>query len=1237
VSHDVVNASVQGSWSGAMRTPGDTSTLGDGQGVYPVHLLLLRTGRILMFSGGWEGNDLLHRSSSFDPVTWSPAAPTTGVIGRWFLPQFDDDPIANPPPPTGTDDPDIDLFCCHHVQVEDGRILVVGGDGISSHNNDAIHFYDPGLERWSRIPQEMVAGRWYPTAVALPDGSVVTFSGDSATVGLVADTELMSPPGYAPRVLLGGRRQIGGVDNAQRSFPGMFLVPGGRLFYVPTAFSYDGGTTAQVEAQLGNTMSFRVTDPNATPPVGVWTDHGVRPADMMRQEGTAVLLAPAQAGRIALIGGGRGQTQAPGNTIEILETQGPAPQWVPGGQMHVTRANVNAVLLPDGKVLIVGGTGGYKWDGFGATDLRRFAAELWDPSVPYDAANPTAALTVTGEMHRSRQYHSGAVLLPDGRVLVSGGEDNQGPTAAGLGPQPGEKVGSSQRTMEFYEPPYMHNGPRPVITSIGETGGVDDEIHYGGSFTIVTPATDVAMVVLMRPGAATHHTDTEQRHVPLVFWPVAAGYRARVVGDPTIAPPGYYMVWILDSQGRPCVRAPFVRLSGRFCEVVSDRSAFSIHEVQSQAVGGVSVIEHACYVIVNGYRPNQLGITTTTPSQTQLDAWAPAVAFTDASTGASVVGLSAQPSAMLLEVNDLGIRQRVTFEYAVRFTGTAMFPTAVTGNERRAVRLETTISGQTCNAAIALFLQPNPYMLDGPTSWLSDDLRVFQIQPSGAQSGIPLAAGTSPQAYLQTFLAACDAAADSAGHPFRLITTNQQGSALELSSQLNGSPVYNFAIARVRYRAVSTTAPDVRMFFRAFTTAATSMEYRAETYPWSPATNLPGVGANATDVLSIPFFSAPRGSVATTGDTQNVKTLPASGAGGETLRYFGAWLDINDTTPVITDPADGIVKSIQALIRGQHQCLIAEIRFGPDPIPTGATPAANENLSQRNLAILESDNPGPIDAHTVTHTLQLRTTFGEARGDDTPPMVAAMLALPRDTGGRAAIVDDRQALPLDGDVDELMLIWGDLPEDAEVTLFLPVVDADAIVAAAGLRQGPHRVEKVDEHTVRCLVGEVTYVPLPAARPTDVAGLLTIVMPQTVRTAETYRVLVRQRSRALGRITGTFEVFVRVSDADRIVVREARLLAVLKSIAAGIRPNSAWFAVFARYLEIVSERVRGAGGLPELIGPSPAGHVPPAAVPGVVTTRDCCEEVSRGIRTWLLLFLFAIVLLFAIVILIILLV
>lgn len=1204
--HNTVDPSIQGQWMGAIRTPGDSKSLNDDAGVFPVHTILLHTGRVLMFSGGWERSDLLHRSWTFDPSSWDPTTPTDGVIGRWFLPEFDEDPIANPPPPTGTDDPDIDLFCAHHVQIEDGRILLVGGDGIDSHSNDSIHYYDPVIERWDRIGEdmvdEMVAGRWYPTAVALPDGSVVTYTGEPT----VADTEIMSPPGYVPRVITGGRRQIGGVDNPQRSYPGMFLVPGGRMFYVPTTFSYSRASRQPaIETQLGNTMSFRVTDVVSNPPVGVWEDHGIRPNEMLRQEGTAVLLSPAQAGRIALIGGGWRNSTPTQTSVEILETQGASPTWVPGGEMRHSRINVNAVLLPDSKVLILGGTGGDKWEATMAGDERRFIAEIWDPSIAYNPADPSAAFTETGQMHRSRMYHSCGILLPDGRVLVAGGDDRLDLTADGLGPQPGERVpragivDSSQRTLEYYEPPYMHNGPQPTITSISDTGGLDDEIHFGGSFTITTPNTDIAMIALMKPGAPTHHTDTEQRHIPLVSWPVPGGYRARVVGDAAAAPPGYYMLWIVDDQGRPCQNASFVKLSGRFCRLITDRSEFSIHEVESEATAGISSFDHSFFVVIEGYRPNQLGITSTLPSQEQLDAWAPSMTFADASTGDVITGVDEFVMDMLLEVDDLTVKQRITFQYGVRFTGTAMFPTEVVGDERRRLTMTSVINGHTCVGSIGLFLQPNPYMVDGATHWLSNDLRVFQIKPGGSQSGVGFPMAATPQVFLSTFLSQCNSTADAVGHPFRIISTDQQASRLELSNEVDDDPVYNFVVARVHYKSASTPANDVRLFFRAFTTAATSMEYRPDTYPSDSVTNLPTVGANATDVLTIPFFSVPRSGVIASGDTENVQTLPASGAGGETLRYFGAWLDMNSITPAITDPADGLLKSVQNLIRGKHQCLVAQIQFG-DEIDPGATPANNENLSQRNLAIVESDNPGPEDAHTVTHTFEFKTTLKRSKDE---------------FKATTTFLEQFILRTVEAEFDELMIIWGGLPDETKATLYLPNLRADDIIAAASLRYGQAKLEKVDDHTIKCPIGDVTYIPLPALSPTQVAGLLTIILPPTVKSGQNYGVIVRQYSRSQHRIIGTFELAIPVKDANEILPSEARLLAVLKSIAGNIRPNSIWFPVFERYLSIVGGRVRGVGGAPELIDPSPTGTVPEQALPDDPGSDidKCCKEVTRSMR------------------------
>jgi hypothetical protein len=1232
------------------KTPGDSFAIGDNLGVYAVHMALLRTGRVLMFSGGWESSELLHRSWS-----WDPDEPIANALGRWFMPEFDEPIPPHTGAPTTSDDPDIDLFCCHHVFLPDGRLLAVGGDGAGVHDNASLHVYDPIQERWEKIagrpapalpsvtyPTGMIAGRWYPTSVVMPDGSVAVFSGDSPGP-IVVDAEILRPPNYLPQVITGGRRVIDGTERALFMYPGMHLVPGGRVFYVPTAFRYSG-TEAAVLAQTGPTASFRMT--GAT--TGAWENYynpadptqPIVPANRFREEGTSVLLSPAQAGRILLIGGGwwSSDTQhGDHRSCEILDTQAATPTWSPAGQMHHARVNVNAVLLPDGKVLIFGGHDQYKWNPhtWDATEEKhpQEQAEIYDPTVPFDPTNPSAAFTPVAEMHAPRMYHSGGLLLADGRVLVAAGSDNH-ETAHG---RPVD-----EKHMEIYEPPYCHQGQRPVIDAVSDTGGPSDQIHYGGQFTVqyqVEAGATIASVALMRPGACTHHTDTEQRHVPLGFAPSGLNtLTVDVIDDASVAPPGYYMLWIVDSNGRPCERAVFLRLSEERCDLVADRSHFSIDEVEALAVGGVSELAPSFYLIVHGFRPSQLGITTATPTTAQLEAFAPTVTFGETG-GGMVANLEAFPTQMLLEVpgSSLDVQQRVAFEYGLRFTGTGMFPTAGAMPETRDVNMSVAVQGRGCVTNITLFRQPNPFMLDGPTSWLSNDLRVFALRPGESQSGRTLDATTpDPLGYLAGFVSACDTTLPSSTHPFDLIATNQHDSRLYLSEELEGAPVYNFAIARVRYTSEATAAPDVRVFFRLFTTAVTSMAYAADTYPRNAAGTLPTLGQSATDILTIPCFGVSRDTVEGTGDTLNTKLIPASGSAPETHRYFGVWLDFNQTTPRYTDPDDGVLKSIQDLIRGKHQCLVAEIRFGPDAIPPGDTPADNDNLAQRNLAIVASDNPGDPDSHVIQHTFDLRTTWPHKRQPRKPVEVKPTThATPPPTpthtthaghahehahehahGGnverpsvnvQTAVVTHQRGHSHRSGPDELMIQWGGLPEDAEATLYLPALDADEIVAAS-TRYGQQRLERVDAHTIRCPISDVSYIPLPARAPAHVAGLITIRLPDTVRKGQRFRVVVRQIGGLPRRVVGTFELFVVVSTAELVRPEEERLLSVLRHIGRNIRPSSRWYPVFERYLEGTGDKVRGLGGTPGQIAPSPTGE------PG--RPHDAVDDARQRRCTWL---------------------
>ena len=202
------------------------------------------------------------------------------------------------------------------------------------------------------------------------------------------------------------------------------------------------------------------------------------------------------------------------------------PTWTYTGSMNYARYNENLVLLADGTVLAVGGGGGG-----GRYDNPVLTAELYTPS--------TGLWSVMAAQTIQRTYHSTAVLLPDGRV-VSAGSDNGA---------------STQVTYEIYSPPYLFNGTRPVISAAPTT------LTYGQTFSITTSnASTIASVALVRPGATTHADDFDQRYVNLKFTVGNGTLTATAPASGNIAPPGYYMLVIVNTSGIPSVM-PFLSLN----------------------------------------------------------------------------------------------------------------------------------------------------------------------------------------------------------------------------------------------------------------------------------------------------------------------------------------------------------------------------------------------------------------------------------------------------------------------------------------------------------------------------------------------------------------------------------------------------------------------------------------------------------------------------------------------------
>ena len=552
---------------------------------------------------------------------------------------------------------------------------------------------------------------------------------------------------------------------------------------------------------------------------------------------------------------------------------------------------------------------------------------------------------------------------------------------------------------------------------------------------------------------------------------------------------------------------------------------------------------------------------------------------------------------------------------------------------------------------LVLVNQPNPYMIDvDPAAqnpyWLSIDTRVFQVKGPGP-GGSPAAGSVlgvtqgdmdadsnAPFTFINQVLSALQ------GSPAQfdnvaIFPTDETASELELSQKVGpaGSKqrVYNYVVARVRYLAPSGvfassdgtgTGTGVSTFFRVFTTAVSGLDYDATSgtrgnYRRTGNTNgsaVPLLGIeNDTqghpETASIPFFAMPRirasssdsgagpiqSMTAQPADTTNIQTIP--GTGSENVAFFGAWLDINlapgdpnyHEFPLNADPVspDGgpftvATQSVQQLMLNTHHCLVAEIFFWPsgtsgDPIPHEASPASSDRLAQRNLVLVRSGNPG----FPATH--QVQTTFIVKPSQiafDQPGAVPTQVSL---DAPAVAGVTTRFRGP-----DELIIRWNNVPRNSEATIYMPEIGADEILALSALRQHPTVLEKVDAHTLRCRLADVTFVPLPMNRKGTIAGLMSLTLPQGIKTEQVFKFSVEQYSGSTLKTLGAFQMTIPVRPDEELLPEESRKLSLMRYIQQGIPEDSRWASIFARYTDQIAARVQGFGGDPDDIEPSFGG-------------------------------------------------
>jgi Concanavalin A-like lectin/glucanases superfamily/Domain of unknown function (DUF1929)/IPT/TIG domain len=490
---------------------------------FPVHSHMLPTGKVMIWPGdqGISGND---------PRSWDPPTPNAAPAEL------------QGPAPILLTKPGFDTFCTGHSFLADGRLFVAGGhiqNGVGLKN---ASIYNPFDNRWTALPN-MYAGRWYPTTTVLANGDVLVVSGSiDNTVGEAVLPQVCQVGTLSWRNLTSARRGLG-------LYPMMLLAPNGKVF------------------NAGPSQDTQYLDTNGT---GAWTDLSSNRAGPYRDYGSAVMYAP---GKVLVVGGG----DPPTNTTAVIDLNQTSPTWRAVAPMAVARRQLNATLLPDGNVLVTGGTSlaGFNTPDDSTSSVTVHNAELWNPGTEQWT-------TLARSRGIPRIYHSTALLLPDGRVLSMGGNTlNRNPDTT---------------TSEIYSPPYLFKGARPTITSPSATSP-PASVFYGQSFFVGTPdAAAISKVTMLRLSSVTHAFNMSQHIIefqrtqgpsgPLTFSQTTGGLNvvapagAAVASPATVAPPGYYMLFILNGTGVPSV--------ARIVRLVSDPTAPTLTTLSpsSVATGG---------------------------------------------------------------------------------------------------------------------------------------------------------------------------------------------------------------------------------------------------------------------------------------------------------------------------------------------------------------------------------------------------------------------------------------------------------------------------------------------------------------------------------------------------------------------------------------------------------------------------------------------------------------------------
>ncbi|MFD3779054.1 galactose oxidase-like domain-containing protein [Streptomyces sp. NPDC058612] len=497
---------------------------------FGVHVAQLPTGKVLLFSFERVEADptketgptsTVGRTNAGRGYLWDPARGTGADAFKKVAPPvvlMPDGGYAPRPAP---------FFCAGHAYLPNGMVGVFGGNvGGKGGSGAKLSFvFDPWTENWYRN-RDMAVGRWYPSAVTAADGRQIIMSGQS-------------------------ERGTGTPTPVVERFPALRHPVPRRPFDIPVNLSAERlRTDAPFRNDYPHLFSLRdgmiyglgrdadqqwLFDPVKE----VRTDLPRRPADF-RGYGSAVPLPAGFRGpdSVLVLGGD------PRDPYTYRLSGG---RWTTEAPRAFGRTQDDTLILPDGTLLTVNGALDTRDYGHGPFNPRA------DPKYRQVELRDAGGRWRLGPAQRlPRGYHSNALVMPDGRVMVTGDELQQ----IANDPDIDDAMDGS---IELYEPAYLHRGGRPALDRAPAR-----ELGHDEAFEVLssTPA-DVARAVLLAPSTVTHSVNTSQRHLELR----RTGTRGTAIGLRTPAtaadaPPGYYMLFLLDAKGVPSA-AKWVKLGIR--------------------------------------------------------------------------------------------------------------------------------------------------------------------------------------------------------------------------------------------------------------------------------------------------------------------------------------------------------------------------------------------------------------------------------------------------------------------------------------------------------------------------------------------------------------------------------------------------------------------------------------------------------------------------------------------------